>query len=85
MEKVKKLVEAGLSIPSAVKEALGMPVTEFAAKYGIHSAHVSSTINGGRRPTEGILGALIAELGGTEYEWRMLFWEAGKPEPSNAT
>ena len=82
MEKVKKLVELGVSIPNAIKEALGMPISEFADRYDIPATVASDVINGGRRATEKHLNALISELGGTEDEWRMLLWEAGKPEPS---
>jgi transcriptional regulator with XRE-family HTH domain len=82
MEKVKRLLDAGLSIPSAVKESLGMSVREFADKHGVQPAHVSAAINGAMRPTESVLAAFIEELGGSEFEWRMMLWEAGKPEPT---
>lgn len=80
MDKVKRLVEAGASIPGAIKEALGMPMAEFADKHGIPRTHVSSIVNGAKRPSANDIAALINELGGTEDEWRMLLWEAGRPE-----
>ena len=84
MDKVKKLHEAGASIPSAIKEALSLSVSEFAAKYDVPQPTMSEVINGSRRPTEKQLGALIAELGGSEAEWRELLWLAGKPESPSA-
>lgn len=84
MEKVKKLVDAGASIPDAIKAALAVTVSEFADKYDVTQPMVSEAINGTRRPTERILAALIAELGGTEAEWRELLWLAGKPESTSA-
>jgi len=84
MDKVKKLHEAGASITSAIKEALGMTVSEFALKYEIPQPMVSEAINGTRKPSERTLAALIAELGGTEAEWRELLWEAGRPQSSPA-
>lgn len=80
MEKVHKLREAGSSIPAAIREAVGFPLNQVAEKHGISHPDLSATINGARRPTERILSALIAELGGTEAEWRELLWLAGKPE-----
>lgn len=84
MEKVKKLIDLGVSIPNAIKEALGMPISAFAERYDIPATVASDVINGGRRPTEKHVNALIAELGGTEDEWRELLWLAGKPQPTNA-
>jgi transcriptional regulator with XRE-family HTH domain len=85
MEKVKKLVELGVPIPVAIKQAIGVSLGEFAERNEIPMTTVSETINGARRPTERILNALISELGGTEDEWRMLLWEAGKPDASSST
>jgi hypothetical protein len=84
VDKVKKFLDVGLSIPTAIKEALPMSVGAFADKYDIPQTLVSETINGGRRASEKLLAALIAELGGTEAEWRELLWLAGKPESSTA-
>jgi len=80
MEKVKKLVELGVSIPNAIKQALGIPVGEFAVRYDIPQTTASEVINGARRPSEKHLSAFISELGGTEEDWRDLLWRAGKPE-----
>jgi transcriptional regulator with XRE-family HTH domain len=85
MEKVKALRELGLSIPVAIREAIGKSINDFAAANDINPTTVSETINGARRPTEKILTALISELGGTEDEWRELLWLAGKPVPSSTT
>lgn len=80
MERVNKLIEAGSTIPTAIKEALGMSVTDFAAKYGLDRPTVSAVINGSMRPTPNIIPSLIAELGGTEAEWDDLLWRAGRPQ-----
>lgn len=77
MDKVKKLVEAGVSIPTAIKESLGVPVSEFADKHGRPRPRISNVINGNLRPTDDDLRAFIAELGGTELEWRVLLLQAG--------
>lgn len=79
MEKVKKLVEAGAPIPSAIKTALGMPLTTFADKYGRSRQNINDAINARRIATDADIDALVAELGGTRDEWRMLLWEAARP------
>jgi len=80
MLKVKKMVEAGgVSIPTAIKEALGMPVSEFAEKYGLVRASVANHINGTVRASDETIAALVAELGGTPAEWREMLWLASKP------
>jgi transcriptional regulator with XRE-family HTH domain len=82
MDRVKKLIEAGLTIPAAIREAIGVPLSQFAEKAQVNTPDLSAAINGAKRPTERILFALISEFGGTEDEWRELLWLAGKPEPS---
>lgn len=84
MDKVKKLMELGLSIPNAIQQALGITMAEFGDRHGIPRTTVSEVVNGARRPSEKHLAAFIAELGGTEAEWRELLWLAGKPETSPA-
>ncbi len=83
MEKVKQMVQVGVSIPTAIKEALmqnGLDTVEsFAGKHGLIRAAVSNHINGNVRATEDTLSALVAELGGTPDEWRELLWLAAKP------
>lgn len=79
MDKVKELMAAGLSAPDAIKHALGMPLGKFAEKYGIPAASVSTHVNAIVRPTDATIAALVAELGGTENEWRELLWQAMKP------
>jgi plasmid maintenance system antidote protein VapI len=83
MEKVKKLVDAGASIPLAIKAALeqsGFPtVAAFAEQYGLSRASVANHINGVVRAADDTIDALIAALGGTREEWRELLWLAGKP------
>lgn len=79
MDKVKAMIAAGASIPTAIKESLGMPLRVLAEKHGIAAPVMSDVINGNRRATDAHLDALISELGGTRYEWRRLLWEAAKP------
>ena len=79
MERVKRLIEAGSSITGAIREALGMPTTEFADKYRLPRSSTREVLNAGRRPTDAQLDALVEELGGTREEWRVLLWEAGRP------
>ncbi len=88
MEKVKKLVRAGASIPTAIKEALsqaGVPsVAAFAEKHDLVRASVANHINGTVRATDDTIAALVAELGGTPDEWRELLWMASKPTAASA-
>ena len=80
MDKVKKLMEAGLSTSAAIKAALGMPLTEFADKYGIARPTVTNHINANVRPSDATINALVEELGATPDEWRELLWQAMRPD-----
>jgi plasmid maintenance system antidote protein VapI len=79
MDKVKRLMEAGLSTPAAIKAALDMPVSEFADKYGIPRSTATNVVNGVQRATDATVAALVAEFGGTDNEWRELLWQAMRP------
>lgn len=79
MNKVKGLIGAGSSIPSAIKESLPGTVRAFALAHGLNYTAVSDSINGNRAPTSAIVESLIAELGGTDQGWRELLHEAGRP------
>ena len=79
MDKVKKLMEAGLPIPAAVKAALAMPLSEFADKYALPRGSVTNHVNGIVRATDETVAALTAELGGSDNEWREVLWQAGRP------
>lgn len=80
MDKVRRMLEAGVSLPTAIKEALApLTVKEFAEKYGRIAPTISAGINGGVRLTDDDLAALVSELGGTADEWRMLLWEHSRP------
>lgn len=79
MDKVKKLIDAGASIPTAIKESLGMTINAFAERHSLPAKAVSNAINGNVRPTDALIAALVAELGGTAGEWRELLWLAAKP------
>lgn len=84
MDKVKNLIAAGSSIPGAIKEALsqnGLSVARFASKYGLNRVETSNVINGSVRASDRYVSALIAELGGDAFEWRVLLHRAGAPVP----
>lgn len=85
MEQVKKLIAAGASITGAIKEALGMNVSEFAEKYQLSRATTAHHLNATMRPTEATVNALVAELGGTPDEWRELLWLAADPRVKATT
>ena len=85
MDKVKRLIKAGASIPGAIREALGMTVEEFSAKYDRPPTHVSAVINGKRAPVEADIDAFVAAQGGTPDEWRELLWLAGRPANASST
>jgi hypothetical protein len=79
MDKVKELMAAGVPIAQAIKFALAEPVSAWAGKHRIPRSTAINTINGIQRPTDQVVAALVAELGGTEEEWRELLWLAMKP------
>jgi plasmid maintenance system antidote protein VapI len=76
VEKVKRLIEAGASVSTAVREALGMSITAFADTHGLSRQTVNSQITGRIAPNAAFLEALIAELGGTQEEWMSLLWRS---------
>lgn len=78
MEKVKKLHSAGASFSAAVKDALGMSITDVAEKHGLHRGQLSEVIHLRRVPDEAQLAALAVELGGTPEEVRSLWFEAAQ-------
>lgn len=85
MENVRQMLDAGVSLATAIKEAIaqkGLTVYQFAEQYGIPSTNFSHAINGGGLLSERAAGALSDFLGGDPYEWRLLVWQAGRPEPS---
>jgi transcriptional regulator with XRE-family HTH domain len=82
MDQVQRLIDAGASIPNAVKVSLGqrgLSLAAFAIKHGISRSHVSRAIAGSERPTTSFLEALISELGGDRDSWKVLLHEAGRP------
>ena len=79
VEKVKRLVEAGSSIPGAIKECLPGSVRAIALKHGRNYSNFVDVLNGRRAPTDADVAVLIAELQGTDLEWRELLHEAARP------
>lgn len=79
MDKVKELMARGRTIPEAIKGALGMTVMAFAEKHSIAYGTASNHLNATVRPSDQTIAALVAELGGTENEWRELLWQAMRP------
>lgn len=86
MEKVKKMVAAGSSIPAAIKEALAQAgfatIAAFASHFKMQRSAVTNQLNGNVRVTGATIEALISVLGGSEMEWRELLWQAAKPSPA---
>lgn len=76
MRKVQQMVEVGVSLPTAIKEALqqnGLPsITAFAEKYSLPVSSTTEGINGTRVATTRLIAALAEELGGDPAEWRQL-------------
>jgi plasmid maintenance system antidote protein VapI len=77
---VRAMIEVGVRIPTAIREAIGMTDTAFALKHKRNRQNVASLLNGKRAPTDKDIAALIAECGGTPDEWRNLFFEASRPD-----
>lgn len=78
MRAVKKLMEAGLTFPAAVRAALeqrGLDVTQFAERYKLDRIQLSKAINLRLVPSAAQLMALTGELGATPEEWRALWFE----------
>lgn len=79
MEKVKKLVRAGSSIPGAIRECLPGSLRQLAMKHGRNYRNLAGAMSGKKAPTDAEVAFFIAELGGTDQEWRELLHEAGRP------
>jgi hypothetical protein len=77
MDKVKALLDHGLSLSMAVRAALGARrLTSVALKHGVNRSNLTSGLSGARVLTDGEIDALIAELGGTRAEWHGLVADA---------
>jgi plasmid maintenance system antidote protein VapI len=74
------MMAAGVSLPTAIKEALApLTIAAFAEKYGRAAPTISNVINGNVKPSDADIDALVAEFGGDSHEWRLLLWEHSKP------
>jgi hypothetical protein len=87
VEKVKKLVEAGATVPGAIKDLLSqkdppLTIESFSDKHGLNRTAMSEVINLRKAPTDPQVAALISEFGGTEDECRHFLWEAARPVPA---
>jgi plasmid maintenance system antidote protein VapI len=81
MERVKQMVEAGVRVGTAIREALAeldtpLTMSSIAAKYSLPRSSTNEAYNGLRQATPAQVDALVAELGGTPEEWRDLLKQA---------
>jgi predicted ArsR family transcriptional regulator len=83
---VRQMIDAGVSIQTAIKEALSKnglgSITAFAEAHQLNPSAVRNHLGGLVRATDETVAALMAELGGTADEWRELLWMAAKPAVS---
>ena len=80
MEQLRKMLAAGVSLPTAIKECLSpMSVAEFAEKHSRPASQISNVINGNWKPNDADVAALVAQFGGSPAEWRLLLWEHSRP------
>jgi plasmid maintenance system antidote protein VapI len=80
MENVKRLVAAGVRPATAIKESLGMSVSEFCDLHKLPRGTTSEVINGNRKGTSAQLKALSKQLGGSPEAWELFLWEVFKPD-----
>lgn len=70
MDKVKAMVAAGVSLSTAVQEALKpRTLKDLATDHGLNRSNLTSILTGTRVATRREIDALIAALGGTAEEW----------------
>lgn len=70
MDKVKTMLAAGVSLATAVREAVKpRSLREAALASGFNPTALSSIITGSRTPTDKEIDGLIAMLGGTREDW----------------
>ncbi len=81
MEQVKQMIDAGVSLSTAIKEALGQSVTSWADRHSLARPTTSEVLNCERTPRVDICRALAADLGGEPLDWALLLWEHAKPRP----
>ena len=79
MEQVKQMVAAGVSLPTAIKEALGRSVTAFADSHGLSRQISSEVLNCERSPRVDVCRAIANDLGGDAFAWANLLWEGARP------
>jgi plasmid maintenance system antidote protein VapI len=53
-----------------------MSISAFADKHDLPRSATSDALNGGRRATDAMIAALVAELGGSDEQWRTLLDES---------
>lgn len=74
MEKVKRLVEAGASVPTALKESLGTSVSAFAERHGLTREEVSGAVNLRIVPTPTCAHAFASAYGCPIGEFYEFWW-----------
>jgi hypothetical protein len=79
MEQVKQMVEAGVSLSTAIKEAIGQSVTSWADKHGLSRQIASEVLNSERSPRVDVCEALAMDLGSDAYSWALELWGAARP------
>jgi hypothetical protein len=81
VDQVKKMVESGVSLSTAIKESLGQSVTAWADKHSLSRQITSEVLNSERAPRVDVCRALEADLGGPALEWAQLLWRTAEPKP----
>jgi hypothetical protein len=84
VEKIQKLIKAGVPIPDAIVLALGMSIKEFSLLHARMPSNIGQILRGRLAPSDKDLEALMTQLGGSEEEWRRLLWLAGEPVAAQA-
>lgn len=79
MDNVKQMVQAGVSLPTAIKEAIGQSVTSWADKNDLSRQITSEVLNCERSPRVEVCRALERDLGGDAYAWALLLWQGARP------
>jgi uncharacterized protein YoaH (UPF0181 family) len=80
MEKVKELIARGATLSEAIRIVTGLSLRALTDKHKRSYSPFANVLAGRLGPAPRDIEILLAELGGTPFEWRMLLWEAGRPK-----